>query len=52
MYESLAEAYMAKSMKREAIVNYARSLVINPDNENAIRMLERLRKLEAVAGRQ
>ncbi len=51
VYDSLGEAYMAKSMKREAIVNYARSLVINPDNENAIRMLERLRNMETVAGR-
>jgi len=43
VYDSLAEAYMKKGATRRAIVNYAQSLVLNPDNDNALQRLERLR---------
>jgi CubicO group peptidase (beta-lactamase class C family) len=44
VYDSLGEAYMAKGVRREAITNYARSLVLNPDNQNALKMLMRLQE--------
>jgi predicted Zn-dependent protease len=42
VYDSLAEALAAAGETEEAIRNYARSLELNPDNTNAIRMLQRL----------
>ena len=41
-YDSLAEAYMEKGEKELAIKNYAKSLELNPNNTNAIRMLNRI----------
>jgi len=41
-YDSLGEAYMASGDKENAVKNYARSLVLNPGNANAIQMLQRL----------
>jgi tetratricopeptide (TPR) repeat protein len=41
-YDSLAEAYMDDGNKPQAIANYKRSLQLNPGNNNAIKMLQRL----------
>lgn len=43
-YDSLGEAYMESGRTQEAIENYEKSLELNPANENAKRMLERLRR--------
>ena len=42
VYDSLGEALAAKSDTAEAIRSYARSLELNPENTNAIRMLQQL----------
>lgn len=42
-YDSLGEAYMTRGDTDEAITNYERSLELNPDNESAVKMLEKLR---------
>lgn len=48
VYDSLGEAYMAHGDRELAIKNYERSIELNPENTNGIRMLERLRtELEA-----
>ena len=39
-YDSLGEAYMARGDRELAIENYEKSLELNPDNGNGIRMLE------------
>lgn len=41
-YDSLGEAYMIKGNTELAIKNYKKSVELNPDNTNGIRMLERL----------
>jgi len=41
-YDSLGEAYMNAGQNELAIENYRRSLELNPENENAARMLQRL----------
>ena len=41
-YDSLAEAYMIDGNHELAIQNYKKSIELNPDNTNAVRMLERL----------
>ena len=38
-YDSLGEAYMAAGNTELAIVNYAKSLELGPDNTNAVRQL-------------
>ncbi len=43
-YDSLGEAYMINGDIERAIANYERSLELNPDNTNAVEMLERLRR--------
>jgi len=43
-YDSLGEAYMKAGNKELAIKNYKKSLELNPDNDNAEKMLEQLRK--------
>ncbi len=43
-YDSLAETLMEKGDRRAAIVNYAKSLVLDPDNVGAIDMLQRLKE--------
>ena len=43
VYDSLGEAYMVKSNTELAILNYEKSLELNPKNENAKKMLEKLR---------
>lgn len=42
-YDSLGEAYMMRGDTEKAIVNYERSLELNPGYENAVQMLEKLR---------
>ncbi|UCH84516.1 MAG: tetratricopeptide repeat protein [Candidatus Latescibacterota bacterium] len=44
VYDSLGEAYMERGDKKLAITNYEKSLELNPDNENAVNMLKRLRQ--------
>ncbi len=45
-YDSLAEAYMMKGEIELAILNYNKSLELNPLNRNAEKMLEALREFE------
>ena len=42
-YDSLGEAYLANGDTELAIANYERSLELNPDNNNARRILEEIR---------
>lgn len=49
-WDSLAEAYMTRGDDDAAIRFYERSLELNPGNENAKRMLERIRKRRAGGG--
>lgn len=41
-WDSLGEAYMQAGKKKEAIANYRKSLELNPENSNAVRMITRL----------
>jgi uncharacterized membrane protein len=41
-YDSLAEAYMDDGNKLQAIANYKRSLQLNPGNNKAVKMLQKL----------
>ncbi len=43
LYDSLGEAYMRNGDKNNAIVNYEKSLEINPDNNNAKEKLDQLK---------
>ena len=49
VYDSLGEAYMADGQRELAIVNYKKSLEINPQNDNAKEMLKRLEKKMIIA---
>jgi tetratricopeptide (TPR) repeat protein len=42
VYDSLGEAYLLAGDRTSAVRNYRRSLELNPENQNAIRMLEQL----------
>lgn len=42
-YDSLGEAYMEAGQFELAIENYEKSLELNPENTNAVRMIERMR---------
>lgn len=42
-YDSLAEAYMKNGDKQPAIVNYEKSLSLNPNNSNAVQLLKVLK---------
>ncbi len=44
LYDSLGEAYMRSGDNIKAILNYEKSLDLNPGNNNAIEMLNKLRK--------
>jgi CubicO group peptidase (beta-lactamase class C family) len=39
VYDSLGEAQLAKGLRQEGIANYRRSLELNPENDNARRVL-------------
>lgn len=41
-YDSLGEAYMVNGEKEQAIINYKKSLELNPKNANAVTMLKKL----------
>jgi CubicO group peptidase (beta-lactamase class C family) len=43
-YDSLAEAFMISGNKELAIENYKKSIMLNPNNSNGIKMLEKLQK--------
>ena len=43
VYDSLGEAYLKDGKKELAIKNYEKSLELNPNNENAVKMLKQLR---------
>ncbi len=43
-YDSLGEAYMKAGNKELAIVNYKKSLELNPNNKNAETMIEKLKE--------
>lgn len=43
-YDSLGEAYMIAGNKELAIKNYKKSLALNPDNQNAVEMLKKLKQ--------
>lgn len=43
VYDSLGEAYMNAGNKKEAIINYEKSLALNPANDNAEKMLKKLK---------
>jgi len=45
VYDSLGEAYMKSEDKQNAIINYKKSLELNPENSNAREMLKRLEKM-------
>jgi tetratricopeptide (TPR) repeat protein len=42
VYDSLGEAYMDDGNKPQAIANYQKSLVLNPKNGGAVKMLQKL----------
>ncbi|GLR19521.1 serine hydrolase domain-containing protein [Portibacter lacus] len=42
LYDSLGEVLMSLGKKQESILNYKKSIQSNPENENGIRMLEKL----------
>ncbi len=42
VYDSLAESYMKNGNKDLAILNYKKSLELNPKNDNAVQMLKKL----------
>lgn len=44
VYDSLGEAYMIKGDKVNAILNYEKSLELNPDNQNAKDMIAKMRQ--------
>jgi uncharacterized protein len=48
-YDSLGEAYMIKGDKTQAIKNYKKSLEINPNNQNAARLIRELKEKKETA---
>ena len=44
VYDSLAEGYMHKGEMELAVKFYKKSLELNPENDNAVRMLEKIKK--------
>lgn len=43
VFDSLAEAYMLNGEKQLAVKNYEKSLILNPENGNAMMMLKKLK---------
>lgn len=43
-YDSLGEAYMANGDKELAVINYKKSLELDPRNQNAVNMLKKLQR--------
>jgi predicted alpha/beta superfamily hydrolase len=48
-YDSLGEAYMIKGDKAQAIKNYKKSLKLNPNNQNAARLIQELKAKKETA---
>ena len=47
LYNNLGEAYFVNKEWNKAVINYAKSLILNPNNKNAIQMITKAqRKLE------
>ena len=44
LFDSLAEAYLFLNDKENAIINFKKSLALNPENQNAIDRLKELNK--------
>ena len=44
VYDSIAEAFLKYNKPKQAIHYYEESLRLNPDNENALKMLKKIRK--------
>jgi Tfp pilus assembly protein PilF len=42
VYDSLAEVYVKNKLNDLAVENFKKSLQLNPKNENALKMLEKL----------
>ncbi|EZH71351.1 hypothetical protein ATO12_08150 [Aquimarina atlantica] len=42
VYDSLGEAYLLNTEKEAALFNYKKSLELNPDNRNAVKVIKRL----------
>ncbi len=51
LFDSLGEAYLINKNYKDAIINYAISLTLNPKNINAINMLKRIEKESSEANR-
>jgi predicted alpha/beta superfamily hydrolase len=49
-YDSLGEAYMIKGEKAQAIENYKKSLKLDPNNQNAARMIRELKEKQETSG--
>jgi tetratricopeptide (TPR) repeat protein len=43
VFDSLGEAYMKAGNKQKAIINYEKSIALNPSNTNALNALKKLR---------
>ena len=43
LYDSIGEAYMRAGDRQKAVLNYEKSLELNPDNKNAEEMLKKLK---------
>lgn len=43
-YDSLGEAYMKSGNNRLAIENYEKSVQLNPQNDNAVKILQELKR--------
>jgi predicted alpha/beta superfamily hydrolase len=50
VYDSLAEAYMVRGDKAQAIKNYQKSLKLDPNNQNAARCIRELKKKKETVG--
>ena len=48
-YDSLGEAYMIKGDKAQAIKNYKKSLKLDPNNQNAARLIQELKEKKETA---
>jgi len=46
IYDSLGEAYMEKGEKEIAVAYYQKSLTLNPKNDNAVKMLRKLKSMK------
>ncbi len=44
LYDSLAEAYLSQKDFENAIVNFKKSLALNPENQNAMNRLKQLKQ--------